>query len=131
MTKIAFREPQCGHTSLNVCNVHFHHLTAKRHTGFAEAKRLFWPCLAATIHRYDVRILAGDFNMSMWEVVPQLRSLGIRIDIAACCPWLKAEGTRQQLKLDSCGIFIVGGASSVSLWHGPNVYEKLVPLSLT
>ena len=46
----------------------------------------------------------------------------------ACYPWLKAGGSQLQLKLDSCGIFIVGGASSVSLWHGPNVYEKLTPL---
>jgi hypothetical protein len=44
----------------------------------------------------------GDFNMSFFKVIDQLRSRGLEIDLAAWYPWKAASGTTMA---DSCGIF--------------------------
>jgi len=93
-----------------VANVHMHHNTAKKAKGFAKTHDLFWPELAQLLKNSRVRILCGDFNMSMWLVVPKLRELGLPIDLAAAYGY---EDIREGLKLDSCGIWVLG-ASSVS-----------------
>ena len=47
----------------------------------------------------------GDFNMSLFRVMPELRSRGAVIDWGAWYPWKSLEGEPMS---DSCGIFFVG-----------------------
>ena len=47
----------------------------------------------------------GDFNMSLFRVIPELRSRGAVIDLGAWYPWKSLEGEPMS---DSCGIFFVG-----------------------
>ena len=50
----------------------------------------FWDRLAQKIDYFGVDILAGDFNMSLTRVVPELRSRGFEVDCIAWHPWLHA-----------------------------------------
>ena len=89
-------------------NVHLHHETAKK--GVEEGShslKLFFDELAEHITKYCARFLAGDFNMALFQVVPELRARGIQINLAAWFPW-KKEAT-QEVVIDSCAIFVIGG----------------------
>ena len=86
--------PWRGMSMVSVCNCHFHHLTAKKETGFAESHTLFWDELAATIVEHSVRILAGDFNMPLWVVAREMRQRGLQITIAAAFAWAE-PGARE------------------------------------
>ena len=46
----------------------------------------------------------GDFNMSLFRVIPELRSRGAVIDLGAWYPWKSLEGEPMS---DSQGIFFV------------------------
>ena len=115
VANVEFHKPVSGHRSLTVCNVHFHYMTAKKQSGFGTSHTRFWTELAAIIRGYGVQILAGDFNMSMYCVVPKLRELGLIANTAAWFPWVKSFDA--QIHLDSCGIFLIGGVASVKLIH--------------
>ena len=58
MVEVALKDPRRGMTKVVVCNCHMHYMTAKN---------------ANTILEHKVRILAGDFNMSLWAVARQMR----------------------------------------------------------
>jgi len=105
VVSVKFKEPRHNMTATVVANVHLHHNTAKKAKGFSQSWTTFWIELADLIRKYSVRILTGDWNMSLFQVVPCLRQQGINLDVAALYGY--AEGA-QQLKLDSCGVFIVG-----------------------
>ena len=60
-----------------------HYLTAKKHAGFAATHLQLWEELASTIVEHRVRILAGDFNMSVWVVARELRQRGLPTHLAA------------------------------------------------
>ena len=109
---------------MSVCNCHFHNLTAKKATGFAESHTLFWDELASTIVEHSVRILAGDFNMSLWVVAREMRQRGLQITIAAAFAW--AEPGASEAKSDSCGIFLVGPATSARLLWGPGEFTSAI-----
>ena len=67
-------------------------------------------------------MLAGDFNMSLFCVVPKLRELGLVVNTAAWFPWIKESDGK--VRLDSCGIFLVGGVSSVKCICSWNCFEE-------
>ena len=117
IAEVAFKYEVCTWSAMVVANVHLHPLTAKKETGFATAHAYFWRYLAENIIRYGIRVLAGDFNMALWCVVPELRRRGIRVDIAAWFPWrCTSEGVFEDVtKCDSEGIFVIGGARSIKL----------------
>ena len=54
----------------------------------------------------------GDFNMSLFRVVPELRKRGVTIDLGAWYPWTSLEGEPMS---DSCGIFFVNLAGVYTL----------------
>ena len=61
---------------------------------------------------YDgFNFLAGDFNTSLTQVVPQLKQRNLKVDTCSWHPWLyytkHSNGIR--LGIDSCAIFYVGG----------------------
>ena len=64
----------------------------------------FWDWLSQQIEDYNVQVLMGDFNMSLFLVIPELRSRGVKIDLGAWYPWKSLEG---EPMTDSCGIFFV------------------------
>ena len=64
----------------------------------------FWKWLSKKICDFKVQVLMGDFNMSLFRVVPELRKRGVTIDLGAWYPWKSLEGEPMS---DSCGIFFV------------------------
>ena len=79
-----------------------------------------WDELARRIKTYDVKFVAGDFNMSFTDVVKQMRMRGVVCDCVAWYPWVhETDCTNDQpLGFDSCGIFYVGGVVKVNLlWN--------------
>ena len=92
---------------LTVANVHMHSMTAKQETyDKKEVYDVFWDWLAQYIIHFGVRIMGGDFNMSLVCVIPQLRARGFQINLAAFYPfWMEAH---REMFTDSCGVFLIG-----------------------
>ena len=88
----------------NVMVVHMHNELANLVHGPKKLEE-FWEWLSEKIQRYNVQVLMGDFNMSLFRVIPELRSRGAVIDLGAWYPWKSLEGEPMS---DSCGIFFVG-----------------------
>lgn len=61
---------------------HMHHMLASGKFG---AKRFqeFWENLAQELGRWEIQVLMGDFYMSLFELVPRLRSCGVQIEVGA------------------------------------------------
>ena len=99
--------------TLTLATVHLHHMTAKKGLKQRSAERLssFWDALADAINYYSVRVVSGDFNMSLFAVVPQLRARGVMIHMAGWYPWQPVGPVDP--KFDSMGIFWVGPAGCV------------------
>ena len=119
-----FETPWCGMSMVSVCNCHFHHLTAKKAKGFASSHTQFWDELASTIVEHSVRILAGDFNMSLWVVAREMRQRGLQITIAVAFAW--AELGASEAKSDSRGVFLLGPAASTQLLWGPGEFTSAI-----
>ena len=86
---------------------HLHYQTAKRETGFNDAGNKFWRPCAELMKTHGCHIIAGDFDMCLFEVVPQLAAHGITVQLAAWYCWEKMG--EAAIKVDSCGIFVRGG----------------------
>ena len=103
--------------------VHLHNKVANHDTGFRKEQHAFWPRLKQTLLEWNVDVLMGDFNMSLWKVVPELRNLGLDIALVAWYPWKSRDGSAM---CDSCGIFLVNKspeaevAAKLSDLHGNN-----------
>ena len=88
----------------------------------------FWEWLSKKIYTFKVQVLMGDFNMSLFRVVPELREKGIVIDLGAWYPWKSLKGEPMS---DSCGIFFVGLPGvyalnkNISDLHDQNIYGVL------
>ena len=57
----------------------------------------------------------GDFNMSLFKVIPELRSRGVTVDLAAWYPWKSPMGLPMS---DSCGIFFIDAPGEYTLHKG-------------
>ena len=114
--KVGFKQ-NVGHLgkSVNCMGVHGHSRTMKMQ--WKEVYIKFWDRLAEKIRQYDIEVMAGDFNMSLTRVVPELRSRGLQCDCIAWYPWIhKTQKCHDQpLGFDSCGIFFIGGNVQVKL----------------
>jgi hypothetical protein len=120
--EIVWRRPLANMTRLVHANVHMHNQTAKKAKGFDEAHNNFWRELFELIQRFDVRILSGDFNMSVFLVVSKLRQMGLIIDVGAIYAWrCQANG---ELRSDSCGIFLIGGCRSMKLQYDIGAFSE-------
>ena len=108
VARIEFDEPNAHFgKEITVCVVHMHHMTAKKQPGggFRDSWERFWPFLAGLLTKHDCNILCGDFNMSLFCLVPQLRNhYNIQMETAACYFWKGLDGTSC---VDSCGIWFV------------------------
>ena len=56
-----------------------------------------WDRLAAKIRSCGVKFLAGDFNMSLTEVVKRLKNRDIKCDCVAWYPWMHATEKQKGL----------------------------------
>ena len=69
--------------------------------------------LQVMLVRYDVKVLMGDFNMSLFRVIPEMRQRGLTIDLGAWLPW---KGLPRGLPMaDSTGIFMVNAPGQYNL----------------
>ena len=64
-------------------------------------------------------MLAGDFGMALWMVIPVLRSKVFHANMVAWCPF-KESGDKTTVKSDSCGIFVIGPAEGIHYAFGPD-----------
>ena len=90
---------------LVVMCMHLHFQVANKNKGFRKNNDDLWPWLADKIKQHGVQVLMGDFNMSLFKVVPELRSRGVPAAVAAWYPW-RTKGNTPKTMADSCGIFM-------------------------
>jgi hypothetical protein len=83
----------------NMLVMHLHNRLANNKWPTRLIEFLDW--LHTKTQEYDVKVFMGDFNMALFRVIPELRSRGVTIDLAAWYPWKSAEGVQMA---DSCGI---------------------------
>ena len=98
--------------SHNVMVIHLHHHMANGK--WKQPLLEFWGWLAEKIRTHDVKVVMGDFNMSLFGVIPELRSRGVEIDLCAWYPW-KASSNGERMS-DSCGIFFVNMPGEYTLY---------------
>ena len=106
---------------LTFANVHMNYKTAKKelHSGSEQYKR-FWDTLARYLAQFRPRVLCGDFNMALFLVVPELRARGFQINLAAWYPWQAQH--ESAVRVDSCGIFLLGPCEGVRLCYGISAF---------
>ena len=75
----------------------------------------YWDWIWDKIQRFEVQVLMGDFNMSFFRVIPELRSRGAVVDMGAWYPWKSLEGEPMS---DSCGILFVNTPGVYTLAKG-------------
>ena len=99
---------------LTVANVHMHSRTAKKEVNRAAgAYKDFWDELATHLVRFGARILIGDFNMSFFCVIVELRARGFQINLAVWYPFYMS--VQVEMRADSCGIFCIGPWTGVRM----------------
>jgi hypothetical protein len=86
---------------IRVMAVHMHNELANGGK-WKNAYTQFWACCYVLCKTHNVDVLMGDFNMSLFRVIPEFRSRGVTIDLAAWYPWKSPTGIPCS---DSCGIF--------------------------
>ena len=110
-------------TVIKVMAVHGHYMTMKMQLK-REDYNEWWDKIHAMIQEHDVNFLVGDFNMSLTQVVPQLRKRGLQIDTISWYPWLHLE--ENCLGMDSMAIFYIGGDMISKMpWNIDNIGELL------
>ena len=113
--------------TITVMGVQGHYHTMKRK--FHRDKYVeWWDKLYQHITTYNVKLLVGDFNESLAQVVPRLRERGLLVD---CCSWypflhdtLHDQGIR--LGMDSCAMFHIGGDVRISMPWGYSRIDRLL-----
>ena len=103
-----------------------HSRTAKKET--KDPKRVykaFWDLIAPYILQYGVRIMAGDLNMSLFDVIPELRPRGFQINLAAWYPFHMV--VQEEMYTDSCGVFVIGPWAGVRLVYNCSLFEVVPP----
>ena len=89
-------------TQVAVCDCHLHYMTAKKATGFAVSHNTFGDELWHTIGSHQVRIEAGDFNLSLWIVAREMRQRNAQTTLAAAFAF--ADPNAWEADGGSCGI---------------------------
>ena len=81
-------------TTTVVVNCHMHRMAAKKLRGFRERYKNFFDTLAENIRQSKGRFVGGDWNMSLWVVVDELRQRHIECTIGAMFAWRLTEPKR-------------------------------------
>ena len=85
----------------------------------------FWDWLAVAARSMEV--LMGDFNMSLFLVIPELRKRGVTIDLAAWFPYKQPDCTPI---VDSCAIFFINRPGLYQLNKGREALHANNPLGI-
>ena len=101
--------------TITVMNVHMHNNLANN-LGPGKLQP-FGQWIYDLCKQYEVDVLMGDFNMSFFRVIPEFRSRGANIDLAASYFWRTEDGVPAA---DSCGIFRLGKPGEYKLEFGPD-----------
>ena len=124
ITEITWRRRTAQMSTLRHANVHFHHKTAKQFQGLAAAHGVFFRDLHRMLVEHEVRIMSGDFNMSVFQVVSILRRRGLIIDTAAIYPWRKENlDGEESCVSDSSAIFLIGGCQNIILKFNQSSFD--------
>ena len=111
---------------LTIANVHMSARTAKKDLkGAAVAYKSFWDELATRLVQYGPRLLIGDFNMSLWCVVVELRARGFQINLAVWYPFYM--DLQEEMRVGSVVIFCIGPWQGVRLIYGCSLLEIPAP----
>ena len=113
-------QPHGDEDDLVVMTVHLNSLTAKREVSDGgRTLKKFWDEVPQHIMKFRVRVLTGDFNMALWQVVPELRARGLQANLAAWYPW-KHE-LEDHVRLDSCAIIMLGPCAGMRRLFDPRL----------
>ena len=107
--------------SLVVAVVHLHFTVGKNMKHFKEGHQEFWNKIAEFCRTFGIDILLGDFNMSLWRVVPELRRRGVPASLVAWYPWTADVDGALKPFTDSMGIFTVREDCTARPALGPEV----------
>ena len=91
----------------------------------ATVYKSFWDNLASRLVQFGARLLVGDFNMSLWCVVVELRARGFQINLAAWYPFYMAVQT--EMMVDSIGMFCIGPWQGIKLIYYCSILKVLPP----
>ena len=101
-----------GMAATVVATAHMHRCTAKKDKGFHKAHEEFWQYLKSIVKEHAPVVLTGDFNMSLWQVVPRLRYFKHPAEILSWFAWVKTpdadlwrikEEAEEEAKADGSG----------------------------
>ena len=110
----------CGQ-EIRIMVVHMHNVLANNQWGPTKLKA-FWGWRHGLCVEHEVDVLMGDFNTSFVRVIPELRSRGATLDLAAWYPWENKLGIPSA---DSCGIFCLRKPGVYQLKVGlPDIHKK-------
>ena len=91
VARIIWRRPMNGQAATVVATVHMHRNTAKRAKSFARANDAFWNHLRAVLSAHAPVVLTGDFNMSLFQVVPKLRQWNYPAELISWFAWVQSD----------------------------------------
>ena len=98
--------------SVTVMAVHMHHHTANMKYSEEKTKK-WWDRISELIVEHNPSFLLGDFNMSLTQVIPRLKTRGHMVDACSWYPWMKMDADEScrgyRLGVDSLGMFYIGG----------------------
>ena len=80
-----------GEAATVVATVHMHRMTAKKSAGFANTHDDFWRHFLAVLKAHAPVVLTGDFNMSLFQVVPKLRQWNYPAELISWFAWVQSD----------------------------------------
>ena len=106
---------------VTICNVHLHHMTAKRALEEGSgAYHDFFDQLAKHLAYYEPRFLCGVFHKAVFCVVPELRARGFIVSVAAWQCWQNTSVER--LTVDDSAIFRIGPCKGIRMCFDASVF---------
>ena len=74
---------------------------------------------------FGVRIMAGDFNMSLWMAVVELRARGLQANFASWYPFRCVSD--EKVRMDTRAIIVIGGCMGCRLIYDCSVLGNYAP----
>ena len=69
--------------------------------------------------------MAGDFNMSLWMVVVELRARGLQANLASWYPYQVHD--EEDVKMDTCAVIVIGGCMGCRMIYDCSVLGIAAP----
>ena len=106
--------------TIGVCSAHLHYGCASgANERGANCREDFWDRLAIGILEFKTRFLCIDANVALPSVAIELRARGLCITLVAFSPFRDMD--KKMVKLDSLGIFVIGGTRAIKPAYSPTV----------